>query len=942
VVVSGSGDWLTAKWGWLSMVAPAGLRGRDRECETLTGLAEGARAGLSRVLVLRGEAGIGKTALLDFLLERSDGCRVSRAGGVESEMELAFSGLHQLCGPFLDRVKSLPDPQRDALETIFGLQSGAPPDRFLVGLAVLSLLSEVAEEQPVVCVVDDAQWLDQASVQTLQFVSRRLGAERVTMVFAARDVDEEPVFEGLPELVVSELNRADATALLDSSLPGRLDAHLRDRILAESRGNPLALLVLPREEAALELTVGVVHAPNRAADLVIRLEHSFLRRLEALPGPSRQLMLLASAETAGDVPLLWRAAEYLDIADSAVAEAQNAGLLEVSDQVRFRHPLVRSAVYRGATPTERRTVHHALAVAMDRDQDPDRRAWHQARAATDPDEAVAAELEAAADRAVARGGLAAAAAFIEASAALTPEPGRRARRMLRSAQAKAAVGAFTDALTLSARAQVGPLDEADGARVELLHAQISATSQRGNQGLRLLLSAAHRLEGIDATLARETYLDALAAAMFAGRLAPGSDTGMRQVAQAMREVRLPAEPAKSDRLLQGIAVLFTDGYAAAAPALHQVVRAFGREELTLDEAVRFAWLAACVAADLWDDVNWDLTTARHLDGIRAVGALGALPLALNSRVIYHLYSGDLAEAEALVAETRAVADITGGQNAMAPYGDACLNAIRGRTPHAEPQMLALMGDIMARGEGVGLNMMTWFQALLYNGVGRYADAFEAARTLAAEPMELGPPKWGLAELVEAGVRSGNHAAAVRAQEQLSAFAQASGTELALGVEAGRKALLQSGDAAEGSYREAIERLALTRLRVEHARAQLRYGEWLRREGRRVDARTQLRDSYDALTAMGVDGFADRAGQELAATGETVRKRSVDAVSQLTPQEAHIARLAADGLTNPEIATSLYLSRRTVEWHLHKVFAKLGITARNQLRRSLLDSLPSAG
>jgi DNA-binding CsgD family transcriptional regulator/tetratricopeptide (TPR) repeat protein len=485
------------------------------------------------------------------------------------------------------------------------------------------------------------------------------------------------------------------------------------------------------------------------------------------------------------------------------------------------------------------------------------------------------------------------------------------------------------------------LEDAAQARVDLLQAQISHYSQHGNTALPLLLSAARRLEPIDPKLARETYLDAFAAAMFAGRLAAGTDIGMRQVAEAMREVPLPHSPSKSDLLLQGIAVLFTDGYAEAAPSLHRRVQAFGSEDLTMDEAVRFAWLAACAACDLWDDVNWDVLTRRHLEAIRDIGALSVLPVALASRAIFDLYSGDLAEAETLVAESRWIADVTGGQNTMIPYGDVCLSAIRGQGSVAEPMFRQVLNDIAARGEGVGLNMVGWFQAVLYNGLGRYEEALEAARMGAASPLELGPPKWALAELVEAGVRSGNTDEAIRAFEQLSAFAQASGTEVALGLEAGRRALLCEDRAAEDYHREEVERLGHTRLRVEHARAQLRYGEWLGRESRRADARTQLRAAYDAFTAMGVDGFAARARQELAAAGETVRSPQVEIAEDLTPQEAHIARLAADGLTNNEIGADLFISSRTVEWHLRKVFAKLAITSRGQLRDVVSLRTPTA-
>jgi DNA-binding CsgD family transcriptional regulator len=911
-----------------------GLQGRVSECQTLSTLVSNAHAGRSQVLVLRGEPGIGKTALLHFLIEAAADHRVTRAAGVESEMELPFASLHQLCAPFLHGLERLPGPQRDALATTFGLQAGNPPDRFLVGLAVLTLLCDAAEEQPLMCVIDDAQWMDQASTQTLEFVARRLGAESVIMVFALRTSDEPQKLTGLPELVVPGLGGDDSAALLDSVVAGRLDARVRDRLLADAHGNPLALLELSREQSSTELAFGFTRRASTAGTLIGRLEEGFLRRLYALSPQTRHLLLLAAAEPVGDVSLLWRAAKLSGITPDAAMTVEAGGLLTLRHRVEFRHPLVRSAVYRAATSQARRDAHEALAAATDPAQDPDRRAWHLARAVAGPDETVAGELERSADRALGRGGITAAAAFLETAAILTPDPARRAQRSLAAAQAKVTAGAFDDALALLAAAQVRPLDEAQGARVQLLQAQIAHFSEHGNRALPLLLAAARRLEPVDAKLARETYLDALAAAMFAGRLADGPGSGMRQVAEAMRQVRTPAAPTKSDRLLQAIAGLYTDGYPAAAPGLLNTVRAFGREDLTIDEAVRFAWLAACAATDLFDDANWDVLTRRHLDAIRGIGALSVLPVALTSRAIYDLYSGNLTEAASLVAERDSIADVTGGQNTMIPYGDVSLSAVRGEASVAEPQFVRLLDQIAARGEGVGLNMIGWFQAVLFNSLGRYDEAVEAARMGSASPLELGPPKWALAELVEAGARSGNIDEATNAFEQLSAFAVASGTQTALGVLAGRNALLRTGKPAEDCYQEAIERLGHTTMRVEHSRAQLRYGEWLRRQNRRAEARVQLRTAYNALTAMGVNGFAERARLELAATGEAVRRTAAEPTGGLTAQEAHIARLAADGLTNSDIGAALYISPRTVEWHLRKVFTKLGVTTRRQLRQSL--------
>jgi DNA-binding CsgD family transcriptional regulator len=905
------------------------LLGRGRECETLSSLVAAAKAGRSQVLVLRGEVGIGKTALLEFVLDRATGCRVGTAAGVESEMELAYAGVHQLCSPYLERLDQLPAPQRDALGTAFGLRSGNPPDRFLVGLAVLTLLSSVAEELPLVCVVDDAQWLDHASTQTMEFVGRRLRAEPVAMVFAIRESDEEPALAGLPELGVRGLSRRDAEELLDASVPGMLDEGVRDRILAESRGNPLALLELPRGLSSAELALGALSAAG-ATPLVHRLEQGFLRRLAPLPPQSRRLLLVAAAEPVGDVPLLWRAVQRLGIRPEAATAAEAAGLIELRDHARFRHPLVRSAVYRSATPSERREVHRALADVTDPDVAPDRRAWHRACAALNPDEAVAAELEQSAERALAHGGVAAAAAFLEQSAALTPDPAERVRRALGGAKVKVHAGAFGDALALLATAQAVPLDDAARARIDLVRAEVSFATNGGNEALPLLLAAARRLEPLDARLARDTYLNALSAALFAGRLASGP--GARQVAEAVRKAPSPNPRSKGDALLEGLAVLFTDGYSQAAPLSHRAVKAFAAEELTLDEALRFSWLAAATAASLWDDACWDVLTRRHLEVVRRTGALSVLPQALHTRSVVHLFCGDLASAASLVEESQSVTDATG--STLAHYGEISLAAVRGHEEQAEPLIRSCLTDVVPRREGVGLNMAHWAQAVLCNGLGRYGDAVAAARQAAADPSELGPPKWALAELVEAGVRSGQHRVAAAALEQLSSMTRASGTDWALGIEASRRALLRDGSTADALHREAIERLDRTLVRVERARAQLLYGEWLRREGRRGDARVQLRVAHEALTAMGVEAFADRARRELLATGETVRRRTVETSAELTSQEEQIVRLVADGLTNPEIGASLYISPRTVEWHLRKIFTKLGIRSRRELRRTL--------
>jgi DNA-binding CsgD family transcriptional regulator len=906
-----------------SDIPQRGLLGRRNESATLNRLLEAVRAGQSRALVIRGDPGMGKTALLEYVVERATGCRVARAAGVQAEMELAFAGLHQLCAPMLDRLERLPGPQRDALGSAFGLAAGDAPDRFLVGLAVLSLLAEVSEERPLVCLVDDAQWLDHASAQALAFVARRLVAESVGVIFAVRTGGEEEDLTGLPELVVEGLSDWDARALL--GIQGPLDERVRDRLVAEARGNPLALLELPRAMTAAELAVGFgrLAAPGLAG----RIEESFRRRLDPLPAQTRQLLLIAAAEPVGDPVLLWRAAERLGIGADAATPATAADLFEFGAHVRFRHPLVRSAVYQAASEEDRRDAHRALADATDPEVDPNRRAWHRAHATAGLDDEVAAELERSAGRAQARGGLAGAAAFLERSAALSVDPARRAARALAAAQATHQAGLPDAALGLLATAQAGPLDELQRARVDLLRAQIAFVVSRGRDAPPLLLAAATRLEPLDVALARETYLDALWAAIIVGRLADGG--GVLEVAKATRAVPpAPEPPRPADLLLDGLVVLITEGHAAAAPMLERVLSAFRGDDISREEGLRWLWLACHVARLLWDDESWEVLCTRHVQLARDTGALTVLHLALNQRMAVHEHAGELAAAAALREEVEAVAEATRGQ--LGPYGALALAAWRGREADLSELIDAMMNDVVARGEGVGLAIIPWASALLYNGLGRYEEALAAAQRAGAYHDELLFFTWGLVELIEAAARSGKPEPAADALRRLSEATRASGKDWALGIEARSRALLSDDEAAERLYREAIERLARTRIRAELARAHLLYGEWLRREKRRLDAREQLRTAHEMFTTMGMEAFAQRAADELEATGETARKRSVESPDQLTAREAQIARLARDGLSNPEIGARLFISPRTVEYHLHKVYGKLDITSRNEL------------
>jgi DNA-binding CsgD family transcriptional regulator len=840
-------------------------------------------------------------------------------------MELAYAGLHQLCAPMLDRLESLPAPQRQALEIAFGLGAGTAADRFLLGLAVLSLFSEAALERPLLCVIDDAQWLDYTSAVTLSFVARRLLAESVGLVFAAREPDEER--SGMPELVVKGLRDADARELLASVARWPMDNRVRDQLVAEARGNPLAILELPRDRGPAQFAGGF-EVPL-SLSLPRRIEKSFMQRFQAMPNDTQRLLLVAAAEPLGDPALLWRAAEGLGITRLASEPAQTAGLLEIDNRVRFRHPLVRSAVYGAAAPEERRRVHQALAEATDAALEPDHRVWHRAQAAPGVDEEVAAELEHSAGRAQTRGGLAAAAAFLERASKLTSDPARRAGRALSAAEFRLQSGAPKATLSLLAQAESDPLDEFQRARVHIIRGQLAFASSHGRDAPSLLLAAARELEPISPELARDAYLDALAAAMFVGRLA--GDVGLLEVASAARGA--PTSSARpEDLLLGGLVAVITDGHAVGAPLLKRAVSAFRTESLRPAEAIRWLWLAAHAAHDLWDDDSWARLSSQHIELARQAGALTVLPLALASRIGLHLFAGELAAAAALVDEFGTVTEATG--SGLPRYDVLALAAFRGREAEVERLTGEILSGVGPRGEGMGLTLVEHSSAVLYNGLGRYQQARDAAQRGAANPQELAFSTWSLPQLIEAATRSDRPALAEEAMQRLERTTRPSGSDWALGVEARSRALLCSDDESEALYREAIERLSRTSVHAERARAHLLFGEWLRRAGRRMAARDELRAAHAMFTEMGMEAFAERTRRELVATGERLRRRTVETRDDLTAQERQIARLACDGLSNPEIGARLFLSSRTVEWHLRKVFGKLGIHRRRELADAL--------
>jgi len=898
------------------------LIGRQREREVVDRLLGAARGGDGGALVVHGEPGVGKTALLEYAVAAGRDFRVARTLGVEGEMELPFAALQQLCSPFLELAEHLPQPQREALSVAFGLSAGQAPNPFLVGLAVLGLLSETAEEQPLLGVVDDAQWLDRASARSLGFVARRLRAEKIALVFAMRELGDP--LAGFPELHVEPLGHRDARALLESVLPARLDEPVLERIIVETRGNPLALLELPRGLTPAQLAGGFGLPP--AVPLSRSIEESFTRRLARLPHETRRLLLVAAADPVGDPALVWRAAERLGIPESAAHTVESEDWLVLGPRVAFRHPLVRSAVYGAAGLNERREVHRALAEATDPEVDPDRRAWHRAHGASMPDEGVAAELERSAGRAQARGGLAAVAAFLERAAALTPDATHRAQRTLAAAGAKRDAGDLEAALGLLEGIEAGVLDELGRARVDLLRARIALEQRRGADAGRLFLSAASRLEPLDPDLARETYLEALGGAMANDVAVVG---GAQAVAAAARVAPPGTVPPRTvDVLLDAFAIRLTDGYAAAAPTLARALELLLAIDFSNEDVGRRLSLSSginsyIVALEMWDDEALHRLATRQVQGARDAGALVHLQFALSFLAGSHMLAGDLTAATLMIDEARLIAEATG--NPALVNAPMILAARRGHEAQASELIEATATEAAAR----RWTSNNYARSVLYNGLGRHG----AARDAAWEAFQPDPIGWGLVlapELAEAAARTADKALLEFALEWLSERTRVISSGWATGIEARVRALASEGEVAESLYRQSIANLSGTRLRLELARTHLLYGEWLRRERRRLDARKHLRTALEAFTSMGTEAFARRAERELLATGERARKRTADTLDQLTPRETQIARLAANGHTNREIAAQLFISPSTVEYHLRKAFRKLDVKSRTQL------------
>jgi DNA-binding CsgD family transcriptional regulator len=905
------------------------LIGRQAEQQKLIELCCRAGTGHSGVVVIRGEAGIGKTALLTSVLTAVDGeFRFIRIVGAESELELTYAGMQQLCGPILGHIDQLPDPQKNALRVALGLREGPPPDRLLVSLAGLTLLGEAGAQRPTVCVVDDAQWIDRASLQALTFAARRLQADPVVMLFAARTPNVDRELDGLPELRLDSLPHSDADALLTAVLPGRLDRDVRENILAEAEGNPLAILEFRRALAPARLAGG--YGVTAAKPVAARIEQQYGHRLRDLPPATQTLLLLAATEPTGNPAWLWAAATQLGIDPDASVAAERAGLISVEPRIRFRHPLVRSAVYHHASAVARRQAHRALADVVAGPGADQHRAWHRAHSVAAPQESAAAQLVESAGRARRRGGAAAAAAFLTYAVELTPDPLLRATRALQAATAKVDAGDH-DAASQLLTVATGSGDQLLEAKVDVLRAKIAFAAHRGRDAPPLLLAAARRLHGLDAALARTAYLDALVAAAIVGRLFADEQSSATAIAAAARQAPAPPGPVTAaDLFLDGLALRLTQGRTAAAPVLQRAIERYLDDDKAGAADPRFHDITLRVLLDLFDQDTYNAVNERQLELLRAAGELTVLPAALTTTAGQCVTAGDFVRAADLLDRSEAISVATGAppHRSIQTYLAAC----RGQHDLARTLADATIRDATERGEGSEITVVLFSMAVLGNGLGRYDEA-HAACTEALEYEDVGMHGHLLNEMVEAAARSGDADGAAAAAQQLALWAETTPTPTALGYAARARALIAETAAAEVEYRSALAALHRSPLTVLTARTHLIFGEWLRRANRRGEARDELRTAHGMFVAMGSDGLAERARRELHAAGDTSpRRRGASSAPALTKQEEYIARLAGDGYTNSEIAGHLFISPRTVEWHLSNIFTKLGVSSRRELRR----------
>ncbi|WP_051450853.1 LuxR C-terminal-related transcriptional regulator [Actinospica robiniae] len=909
------------------------LLGRFAEREAIAGLLEAMRDGLGGALVFVGEAGIGKTRLLDYAAAQARAAQVelTRLVGVEAEQPLGYGALHRLLRPHLHRIDRLPPRQRDALNTAFGLADAAPLDRHLVGLATLTLLSGVALELPLLCLIDDVHWLDRESAETLAFVARRLQADSLGLIFAARTgIEARGLFDAMTSLRVDGLPVADARELLALATPGHLDAAVADRIVAGTGGNPLALIELGAQLNAEQLA-GVVPMPD-PLPVSRLLEAHFQQAVAALPPDTRTLLLLIAAAPTDDPTVIWHAAGVLGLSARAAAAAVEAGVLDRAAAPGFRHPLIRSSVYAAASGDERRRIHAALATATDPTRMPDRRAWHRAAAALGADDAAAADLDAASDWARARGGYSAQALFLSKAAELTTEPTERAGRYLAAAEAHLASGdhaAVQPLLDLAAPALNRPAARARALRIR---ASAELFNTRSDRVAAMMLDAVAELGDADIRMTWELLYEAVHAAVIARD--PMYRTTLAEVADAVTAApRDPDAPAWSpDPLIEALAVRAAHGYERSVSSIQAALAGLRASPELHDRATPFCVLVSLAATDVWDiDANIEIIS-RLAAVNRSQGALYDLSLCVSDFAYTQIWNGRLNAAEALYAEADDYARAI-GLTVQGDLNKGLLYAWMGR--EAEVRATVATMDAVADTYGLGMLRQLALQALciLDLGLGRYGEAKRHA-LLAYEEDAPSQGNLMLPLLVEAAVRAGDRHTAARALTRLEERAQSAGTPWALGMLARCRALMDEGDDAEAWYQESIDLFAKVPLAAEQARSRLLFGEWLRRRRRRVEARTQLRSAYESFDAWGASLFAERARTELLATGETARRRVPGAGSDLTPQERQVALLAVSGLTNAEIASRLFITTSTVEFHLNKVFRKLGITSRRRIAAAL--------
>ena len=902
------------------------LLDRRTERAAIDRVLNAARSGLSGTLVLRGGPGVGKSTLLQYAVEAAPDLRVCRIAGVESEISMEFGGLHQLLVPCLPQLGDLPPPQRGALRVAFGQEAGPPPEQFLVGLAALTLLSRAAEEQPLLCIVDDAHWLDPESAQVLGFVARRLYADRVGLIAGVGEPAAQPVFEQLPTITVDGLPDAEARELLCSVAGGALSAQAVDRILADTRNNPLALVELGTQYTADQLSGRAVQP--EPLPLGQRLQEHFLRQVRSLPPDAQAFALLAAADPGGDRARLWHTAAQAGIdPEAASAETAEAGVLEFpGSSVRFRYPLLRSAVYHGANVVDRRQAHRTWS----KESHPNLRMWHLAAAAITPDEELAAELQHTAERAGTRGGYAARAALLRRAADLTPDDARRAEREVALAEARLMAGDPAGAQKILDGALPRLISVTARCRAQRLHGAICFAQGNAAEAARILASAAQAVAGDD-RMARDTMLMALQAAIWAG---PAQTREIARAARAFPPVPF-ASASVADLLLDGYSARFTLGYQACVEPFRAAVAALLADDL--DPAVGLRWFALGTAAagSLWDDQAAFELSGRWEKMARAAGAFTTLPVALVFHAVSESMAGHFREADTKWASMLEVLAMSSGPGVLGvnSRGSGLLFAYRGRLTEARATGLAQVRESAARGQGGPADIGRYIVALAGLLGGDYPAAMSYAQTVIDNDPAY-TAEGALPELIEAAVRAGDYEAAATARKTLSERALAAGTPWALGLHARCEALLAEGADAEGYYLESISQLRRCRMAVDLARAHLLYGQWLRRAKRRRDARHELRTAHDMFAAMGADRFAEQAAAELRATGERARARTPETAVDLTPQETRVADLAAAGASDSEIAAQLFISPSTVDYHLRKVFRKLHVTSRTQLTSRL--------